>query len=60
MPNCNTSAKLHVQQLGIALRIAPSAVEVRTVRGLAIVLGELPGLCRKTHQAIPAAIRALP
>jgi hypothetical protein len=49
--------KLMFDQLGVTLRIAPSAVEVRTVRGLAIVLGELPGLCRKTRQAIPAAIR---
>ena len=49
--------KLLFDQLGVTLRIAPSAVEVRTVRGLAIVLGELPGLCRKTRQAIPAAIR---
>ena len=49
--------KLMFDQLGVTLRIAPSAVEVRTVRGLAIVLGEQPGLCRKTRQAIPAAIR---
>ena len=49
--------KLLFDQLGVTLRIAPSAVEVRTVRGLAIVLGELPGLCRKTRLAIPAAIR---
>ena len=43
--------------LGIALRITPSPREVRTVRGLAIQLGERPGLCRKTRQAIPAAVR---
>jgi hypothetical protein len=49
--------KLMFEQLGVELRIAPSAVEVRTVRGLAIVLTERPGLCRKTRQAIPAAIR---
>ena len=30
---------------------------MRTVRGLAIQLEELPGLCRKTRQAVPAAIR---
>jgi hypothetical protein len=49
--------KLMFDQLGIELRIAPAAVEVRTVRGLAIQIRELPGLCRKTRQAIPAAIR---
>jgi hypothetical protein len=27
------------------------------MRGIAIHLDELPGLCRKTRQAIPAAIR---
>jgi hypothetical protein len=48
--------KLH-QLLGIALRITPSANEVRTVRGFSIELGELPGLCRKTRQSIPAAVR---
>jgi hypothetical protein len=31
--------------------------EVRTVRGLNIVLAEQQGLCRKTRQTIPAAIR---
>lgn len=45
------------QLLGIALSITPSANEVRTVRGFTIELGELPGLCRKTRQAIPAAVR---
>lgn len=45
------------QLLGIALRITPSANEVRTVRGFSIELGELPGLCRKTRQSIPAAVR---
>ena len=44
-------------QLGIALRITPSANEVRTVRGLSIELAELPGLCRKTRQTIPSAVR---
>lgn len=45
------------EQLGIALRIEPGANEVRTVRGLSIQLVEQPGLCKKTRQAIPAAIR---
>jgi hypothetical protein len=44
-------------QLGVALHIAPGAHEVRTVRGLSIVLFERPGLCRKTRQAVPAAVR---
>jgi hypothetical protein len=43
--------------LGIALRIAPGPNEVKTVRGFHIELGELPGLCRKTKQSIPAAVR---
>ena len=46
-----------VDLLGIRLRIAPGPNEVRTVRGFQIELGELPGLCRKTRQAIPAAVR---
>lgn len=49
--------KLMFDQLGIELRIFPAAVEVKTVRGLAILLTEQPGLCRKTRQAIPTAIR---
>jgi hypothetical protein len=49
--------KLMHDQLGLVLTIAPAAVEVHTVRGLAIGLGDLPGLCRKTRQAIPAAVR---
>nr|WP_036663213.1 hypothetical protein [Pandoraea sp. SD6-2] len=44
-------------QLGVRLRIAPSLNEVRTVRGITIQLEAQPGLCRKTHAAIPAAIR---
>jgi hypothetical protein len=49
-------ARMH-ELLGITLRIAPGANEVRTVRGFQIELGDLPGLCRKTRQAIPAAVR---
>jgi hypothetical protein len=48
--------RLHAQ-LGIQLQIAPGLNEVRTVRGINIQLAELPGLCRKTRQSIPAAIR---
>lgn len=45
------------EQLGIVLQIAPGSREVRTVRGLSIQLAEQPGLCRKTRQNVPAAIR---
>ncbi|HEY8102451.1 MAG TPA: hypothetical protein VIF82_17055 [Burkholderiaceae bacterium] len=44
-------------QLGIALDIKPGLNEVRTVRGLHIHLTECAGLCKKTRQSIPAAIR---
>ena len=45
------------EQLGIRVAIAPGFNEVRSMRGIAIHLDDLPGLCRKTRQAIPAAIR---
>lgn len=56
------SELLHVKQkmfdqLGIELRITPSVRGVRTVLGLSIQLAELPGLCRRTREAVPAAIR---
>ena len=44
-------------QLGLCLRITPGAREVRTLRGLSIVVEEMPGLCQKTRRAIPAAVR---
>lgn len=52
----------HVQalirrNLGAELRIAPGPNEVRTVRGILIVLEERPGLCKKVRQSIPAAVR---
>ncbi|MGZ0785444.1 hypothetical protein ACXM5X_21050 [Pseudomonas saponiphila] len=46
-----------LEKLGIRVQITPSDNEVRSMRGIAITLGELPGLCRKTRQSIPAAIR---
>lgn len=54
----------HVQALirkniGAELRIAPGPNEVRTVRGIIIVLEEKPGLCRKVRQSVPAAVRRL-
>ena len=45
------------EQLGIRLQISTSPNEVRTLRGIVILVQEQPGLCRKTRQAIPAAIR---
>lgn len=44
-------------QLGIRLRITIGPNEVRTIRGIAIRVVEQPGLCKKTRQSIPAAIR---
>lgn len=43
------------EQLGVRLTIATSPNEVRSLRGITIVVHEQPGLCRKTRQAIPAA-----
>jgi len=45
------------EQVGITLSITPSANEVRSLRGIVILVHEQPGLCRKTRQAIPAAIK---
>lgn len=45
------------EQLGIRVEVVPGFNEVRTMRGIAISIDELPGLCRKTRQSIPAAIR---
>ena len=43
--------------LGIELTITPSIHGVSTVMGLSIKLAEQPGLCRRTHEALPAAVR---
>ena len=43
--------------LGMVISIAPGLNEVRTVRGFDIRIEDMPGLCSKTRQAIPAAIR---
>lgn len=48
--------RLH-ELLGITLTITPSARGVSTIMGLSIKLAEQPGLCRKTHEALPAALR---
>jgi hypothetical protein len=52
----------HVQELirahvGAELRIQPGPNEVKTVRGIVIVLEERPGLCKKLRQAVHAAVR---
>jgi len=52
----HVAARLQAQ-LGIVLHVGPGANEVRSVRGLVIQLAERPGLCRKTRQTIPAAVR---
>jgi hypothetical protein len=47
-------------QLGVALHVAPGPNEVRTVRGLVVRLScgeDNRGLCRKTRQAVAAAVR---
>jgi hypothetical protein len=43
--------------LGITLTVNPGPNEVRTVRGLHIEIAQMPGLCHKTRQTLPAAIR---
>ncbi|MGD9773746.1 hypothetical protein [Diaphorobacter sp.] len=46
-----------LEQLGVRLTIAASPHEVRSLRGISILVLEQPGLCRKTRQSIPAAIK---
>lgn len=45
------------EQLGIRLHIEPGHGEVRSLRGIHMRFEAHPGLCRKTRQSIPAAIR---
>ena len=45
------------EQVGIRLSIRASLRGVRSLRGILIRVQDQPGLCRKTRQAIPAAIR---
>ncbi|SFD98616.1 hypothetical protein [Massilia yuzhufengensis] len=52
----HVQAVIH-RNLGVALRIEPGPNEVRTVRGIIVVLEEKPGLCKKARQSIPAAVR---
>lgn len=44
-------------QLGLRVDVTPGSSTVRSMRGIAIHIEALPGLCRKTRQAIPVAIR---
>ncbi len=46
-----------LDQLGMRLSVRAATHEVRSLRGIAITLHEQPGLCRKTRQAVPAAVR---
>jgi len=43
--------------LGVELKILPGPNEVRTLRGIVILLEDRPGLCKKVRQSIPAAVR---
>jgi hypothetical protein len=45
------------EQLGVRVEVMPGSTEVRSMRGIAVHIDALPGLCRKTRQSIPAAIR---
>lgn len=45
------------EQLGVRLTIVAGTKEVRSLRGITVLVHEQPGLCRKTRQAIPAAIK---
>lgn len=45
------------QNIGTELRIEPGPKEVRSMRGIIIVLEEKPGLCKKVRQSVPAAVR---
>jgi hypothetical protein len=45
------------KNVGAALRIEPGPNEVKTVRGIIIVLEDRPGVCKKLRQSVPAAVR---
>jgi hypothetical protein len=57
LPDLEHLQRRMFEQLGIRLHVAPGFNEVRTMRGIAIDIEDLPGMCRKTRAAIPAAIR---
>lgn len=45
------------KNIGATLHIAPGPNEVRSVRGIVIVLEDRPGLCKRVRQSVPAAVR---
>lgn len=52
----------HIQELikahlGAELRIEPGPNEVKTARGIIILLEDRPGLCKKLRQSVPQAVR---
>jgi hypothetical protein len=49
--------EVRMQQLGIQLSMSTSSSEVRTLRGITILVHEQTSLCKKTRQSIPAAIK---
>ncbi|MCQ4272293.1 MULTISPECIES: hypothetical protein [Pseudomonas] len=57
LPDLEHMQRRMYEQLGIRLEIGPGFNEVRSMRGLQIQIDPLPGLCRKTRQSIPSAIR---
>ena len=57
LPDLRHLEDLLKRQLGIELTISVSPNEVRSLRGIAILVNEQVGLCKKTRQAIPAAIK---
>ena len=57
LPDLEHMQRRMYEQLGIRLEIGPGFNEVRSMRGLHIQIDPLPGLCRKTRQSIPSAIR---
>ncbi|RMU93061.1 Ribosomal protein S3AE [Pseudomonas syringae pv. tomato] len=46
------------EQLGVRIEIAPGFNEVRTMRGISIVVEKKTGLCRKTRKLVASAIRS--
>ncbi|RMS24903.1 hypothetical protein ALP70_04737 [Pseudomonas savastanoi] len=46
------------EQLGVRVEIAPGFNEVRTMRGISIVVQKKTGLCRKTRKSVASAIRS--
>lgn len=45
-------------QLGVRVDVMPGFNEVRTMRGISIVVQKKTGLCRKTRKSVASAIRS--